>query len=479
MKIFNIRYGLACNSSSSHSILLINDNKEVKTDEYSDFGWNYFTANDLSSKRNYLYYTVAYALDGYENKEKMLEKFFGQSEPSGYIDHQSVLVIPRKFNGQFNEEFVEDFIQYISNTNVVIVGGNDNDDKEHKLKDKYSEILANYPKEEDALDWIARKDKNYWTVFNKKNGAKIRFSLDPFAQVTKATSPELADIKITDYCPYACDYCYQDSTQKGKHASLDNIKFIANELMAKEVFEVALGGGETTLHPDFLEILKIFNKKGIVTNFTTRNYQLFKQSNIDEILTYTGSIAFSVSSKKDIEKIKTNIWDSNSKKIDRGYNQRDLLCIQYVMGSTKLEELKEIIKEASLNNYRLTLLGYKQNGRGENFIPEDYSNWLNIVLEVMKELEKDNLNCDISIDTALAAQYKKELLEHNVDEKTFHTTEGNFSIYIDAVNNTMHPSSYTGLEKSFKFDKNWISNYENLGVEAPIQKPQKTIKIIK
>ena len=43
----------------------------------------------------------------------------------------------------------------------------------------------------------------------------------------------------------------------------DNIKFIANELMAKEVFEVALGGGETTLHPDFLEILKIFNRDNL------------------------------------------------------------------------------------------------------------------------------------------------------------------------------------------------------------------------
>jgi hypothetical protein len=37
----------------------------------------------------------------------------------------------------------------------------------------------------------------------------------------------------------------------------------------KRPFQVAIGGGEPTGHPEFVEILKTFNKLGIVPNYTT------------------------------------------------------------------------------------------------------------------------------------------------------------------------------------------------------------------
>jgi len=50
INFFNIRVGLACNSSSSHSILFLpNYNQKINTDEYSDFQWNFFTASDKES----------------------------------------------------------------------------------------------------------------------------------------------------------------------------------------------------------------------------------------------------------------------------------------------------------------------------------------------------------------------------------------------------------------------------------------------
>lgn len=868
INFFNIRVGLACNSSSSHSILFLpNYNQKINTDEYSDFQWDFFTASDKESKNNYLYALIENAfrqLVPPSDKDAFYQKFFGDLssiDTDSSIDHQSVITLPSKLDGSINAEFIEDFQKFLLQDSVVIAGGNDNDEESHYLKGSEQSNLDILPLESNSSDWLARKDKKYdfWTLFNRKNGSKVRFSFNDLVNSpTKASSPELVDIKFTDFCPFGCNFCYQDSTLKGQHASMENIHNIVKKLKEAQVFEVAClaegtmvltktgyknienliigeeifssdgtlkkikniipsekecitlignkgfevtctpdhpficngkiveaqyllgksldqldkkivesskllnisqfiieksnhpnsrsgiinghlhkycsssiyvpneinlskelmffygivvaegykkgialnaneiniaqrvgqfysslseglsyriykkdnspngisvefsipsfyesiffkamncgsgshnknlsflyslndkelirealyglfvgdgcfrskkngkytdfslsfktvsktlamdlitlmkihfdincsfyegvspdrkiesrtiksstyfmvdvygksnidkifpflfenneeykkigtdlkktdikiksivpagmkkvfditleddsthifaishgvlthncGGGEPTLHPHFLEISQLFKDNGIVFNFTTRNYHLFKHPQSQSILDNSGAIAFSINSVDDLKKVQVACMESNHPKADLNAYQSSI-NLQYVMGTTDLNDLKNILLESSRKNLNITLLGYKTVGRGDTFIPDNYDGWINVVREVKEILSKENSYLYVSIDTALAAQYKDELENMGVNLKTFHTTEGNFSLYIDAVNNTMSPSSYSGDYQKTSFDDSWLEKYEHIGMEAPTDKPKKVIKI--
>ena len=123
------------------------------------------------------------------------------------------------------------------------------------------------------------------------------------------------------------------------------------------------------------------------------------------------------------------------------------------------------------------MLGYKENGRGNQFEMYDYKNWLRELKRLNTALIKEGVYSQISVDTALAAQYKDELKDAGVDERTYHTNEGGFSLYIDAVKETMGPSSYIGFEQEVKFSDNWLEDYKTIFIEAPTEKPRARIKI--
>ncbi len=480
MKIVNIRKGFATNSSSSHSILELPLNQKVNEDfDHSDFGWSHFTLTQSSTKEQYLQSCLFISMRqilGLEKTQEYFIKEFGlqlneyNELDAPDVDHQSQLTFPATWDGKdINSEFLQDFREYLLKENVIILGGNDNTSDNHPLYQENLEILKEIPKEKNSKDWVAKKNNHDWVLFNRASGLKIRMSLENGEIVEKGSTPELADIKITDFCPFACEFCYQDSTLEGKHAKLENIRFIAQEMAKKQVFEVALGGGETTLHPQFKEIVQAFHEKNIVVNFTTKNLLFFKQKIAQEILPMTGAIAFSITSTKEINQVLSTIRHSslsNDVNLSSYQEKAGRINFQYVMGSTDLNEFKKIMKLLEKEDIRITLLGYKENGRGNDFIPHDYKNWLDVIQKT-KAL--------VSIDTALASEFEKELLDLKVKKETFHVKEGGYSLYIDAVKNKMYPSSYIGLEQEFDFDNNWLHHWSSMLVQ-PV-KPKNKMRI--
>lgn len=227
--------------------------------------------------------------------------------------------------------------------------------------------------------------------------------------------------------------CYQGSTINGKHASIDHIRQIINELANNEVFEIAFGGGEPTSHPDFVEILKMTRDSHIIPNFTTKDLKWVKR-NMESILPYFGSFAYSVSHSKDVYELSV---------VRDFYGvQHHKIAAQYVMGSSSRYALESIVEACSNYNVPLTLLGFKEQHRGATYKKQDYSNWLDIIKDLR---EKKNLYCKIGIDTAMATQFV-DLLKDNFPNWLYHSEEGNFSCYIDAVDKKMGPSSYHALE---------------------------------
>ena len=96
--------------------------------------------------------------------------------------------------------------------------------------------------------------------------AKYEHRNVPFSPV-----PETIDVSITDWCNFGCSYCYQSSTKNRKHAGKNLIDQIFDSL-SDAPYQIAIGGGEPTAHPDFPEILANVRQRGSVPNYTTAGH---------------------------------------------------------------------------------------------------------------------------------------------------------------------------------------------------------------
>jgi hypothetical protein len=451
MKIHNVRLWFATNSSSTHSIIFIKPKQSVKDSGCLDyeFGWDFWTAASQVTKRQYVALQLYSALKTQVNEDiatAVVKDWVGcdldlDGRPGGLIDHQSLYDLPASWDGMgVDYQFFKEFCAFLMRDDVAILGGNDNDynsdgtPKKHPLSDgafvlPISRDCGNTP------TTVCRKDPlGYWTLFDRRSGAKIRFSFSDLPGTKppqKATYPELVDLKITDFCPYDCKYCYQGSTTAGKHAETRTVYNIASILGDMRVFEVAIGGGEPTLHPDFIKILNMFRSYGVVPNFTTKNLSWLRDpAKVKDIMSRIGGFAFSVDDEKDIPKLSA-LLEIND--IDR-----EKVSIQYVMGTSSLYGLERITRECHKHMLKLTLLGYKHTHRGGTFKPYQYDKWL----DTIKKLRDEGVLTIIGIDTSLAKESEDALKKAKIEPVLYSTEEGKFSMYIDAVDYKMGPSSY-------------------------------------
>ena len=229
----------------------------------------------------------------------------------------------------------------------------------------------------------------------------------------------------------------------GKHAGLQTISSIAYALGDMQVFEVAIGGGEPTMHPGFEKILQTFRSCGIVPNFTTKSLAWLRdEKRRREILDKAGAFAYSVTDSGDIDKLAAlaKAYDIPSRQV----------AVQYVMGTAGDWEFEQILRAAHYHRIRLTLLGYKTVGRGDQFKPRDGENakWLSFIQEAIKKHGCPN----IGIDTALAQKYEEQIKAAGIPAWMFHTQEGRFSCYIDAVEKLAGPSSFCSPDEMVKVD---------------------------
>lgn len=118
-------------------------------------------------------------------------------------------------------------------------------------------------------------DSNYKAIY--LDGKTMRLPLDKTKPMTPLKFPEFYDVKITQRCYGGCSYCYQGST--GRDADFQDIpkkihEFFGPMSLNERPFQVAIGGGEPTLHPEFREICKTFKELGIDPNYTTNGTNL-------------------------------------------------------------------------------------------------------------------------------------------------------------------------------------------------------------
>lgn len=283
-----------------------------------------------------------------------------------------------------------------------------------------------------------RFDKNAVTFFSRKDGTKVRLAIGKY---TKASKPELVDIKITDYCSFGCSFCYQASTLQGKHAPMENIDFAIAQLAKAKVFEAALGGGDPLEHPDIVEILQKFKAAGIVPNFTTKFPAKVRQF-WPEIGHLIGGFAYSAETAAQVR---------SAAKLMRMI-PKEKVNLHYVMGLGDREHFRAYLQAAHEVGYRVTLLGYKTVGRGKDVVPFPYGWW---VEEVTSLVDADECP-DLSVDTPLADQYDGQM---PIEKYAYHTKEGAFSLYLDLLSLTMGASSFEEIPNLVPFTKDWRKIY--------------------
>ena len=257
------------------------------------------------------------------------------------------------------------------------------------------------------------------------NGKTIRVALDPTKPITELEYPEFYDIKITGKCQGQCPWCYMDSKiddQNYDNAVEKVLKFFGPMDSNQRPFQVAIGGGEPTEHPLFIDLLKTFKELDIEPNYTT-NGMFMAHDNIekykifDATKEYCGGVA--VSCHPHLKRY----WESAAYR----FSLDDIKLNFHIIISDKesIDSFVDIYNDWNKYVDYFVLLPYGNIGRA----PKKEINWEYLVSKLPEEQNKLAfganfypylMNTSHNIKVSL---YEPEILSK------FITLEGNGSLY--------------------------------------------------
>lgn len=119
----------------------------------------------------------------------------------------------------------------------------------------------------------ARVEPQGLHYYCRKSGTHILLDEIKTKPSAYTIAPRTVSIAITDKCDFTCSYCYVNL--KDNFLSKENVITYCKELDKFGTFDIAFGGGEPTLHPDFIEICKtIWNETKLGISITTHGHNL-------------------------------------------------------------------------------------------------------------------------------------------------------------------------------------------------------------
>jgi hypothetical protein len=200
-----------------------------------------------------------------------------------------------------------------------------------------------------------------------------------------------------------------------------------------QTFEIAIGGGEPTSHPEFISVINCAHENGIKPSFSTRNID-WLCTNWYEINGKVGAVGISIDNEFDLEEI-----------LSRLNLLKGLKCtLQVIVGSCDEYSLQKIFEISNMFYRQVLLLGWKNTNRGEK--GPDYKINLGKILDKYFDNDGDWFGPNLSFDTMLVNEYK-EWLEKNSNPWYFTIKEGAHSMYVDCVTKKMAKSSYVPKEE--------------------------------
>lgn len=265
---------------------------------------------------------------------------------------------------------------------------------------------------------IAAYNNGGYSVAIHEDGTKIRTEFD--ASIAPVF-PEQMDLKITNWCDAGCHWCHEHSTRRGRHGDVDGMLKLLSDLPAG--VEIAIGGGDPLSHPEFERLVRGLRGHGLIPSVTVngrhleRHLPLLKRLTADKQVFGVGVSFF--------EKLPE--WDYEN------------LVVHMIAGVDDPAVLDNV------SSRKLLILGYKNFGRGVKFrskqsekVQANIDQWYRELIWMVREHR-------ISFDTLAISMLKPNRLfkSQHVYKQRFMGEEGQFSMYVDGVQQEYAVSSYS------------------------------------
>ena len=113
-------------------------------------------------------------------------------------------------------------------------------------------------------------------LFDRISGLNVLLDELRPEEAVWSTSPRQLSIALTNVCDLHCAYCYAPKHKASLHT--DQVLGWLKELDAEGCLGIGFGGGEPTLHPDFVDICKrAAGETQLAVTFTTHGHRLTPQ----------------------------------------------------------------------------------------------------------------------------------------------------------------------------------------------------------
>ena len=231
--------------------------------------------------------------------------------------------------------------------------------------------------------------------------------------------PNSMDIKITNKCDLGCPFCHEMSVPNGDHADLNKLINLLKDLPAGT--ELAIGGGNPLAHCDLDLFLSKCKELQFIPSITVNgkhlydNYNYINQLNnlIDNNLVY--GIGISIADDFDFSIL------SKIHKLDN--------IVFHVIAGVNNITILDKIKESLVK--KVLILGYKPFGRGLNFHDSLLLNLLSWERGIEYYLGKLHISFD---NLAITQLNIKNIFPEDIWKRLYMGDDGQFTMYIDAVN---------------------------------------------
>jgi len=317
---------------------------------------------------------------------------------------------------------------------------------------------------------FSRKLGDYYrSIFNPKNGYLYR-EVDTEKIYFEKTAPEMLDISIIKKCNFGCPYCYMSSTNNDKGIlTIEDIEWLIEFFGDFKPFQVALGGGEPSLHPKFPEILKLFRENNIVPNYTTNGLALLMDDKIvDATVKYCGGVALTYHPHK------ADVFKRALEILTKLPIQRN---IHLIVSHKNINDIEDFIEQIIGKVDTVVLLKFIDLGRG-SLLSKDYS-LTEDDYKVVKKLLKKYPPGKIAVGAPFIPVAIEVAVESGMSDGLislfFYNPEGILTGYIDE-NLYLSPSSYWIGEKVYLKDYNSFIDAYNSPIMKKIRVKQYSLK---
>jgi len=257
--------------------------------------------------------------------------------------------------------------------------------------------------------------------------------------------PENADVKITDKCSQGCPFCYEGCTKKGEHAYLmcEDGTFGQHWMYTlKPYTELAINGNDLD-HPDLDKFLLKMQSMKIIVNITVNQNQFMKHLDYLRYLT----------KYKMIYGLGVSLVNSDDEDFFDALSEFPNAVVHTIAGILTSKDICRLM----YRKCKVLILGYKTLGRGIAYKENAYNHVQDYIKQLQFWLPKMVNQCKVvSFDNLAIEQLNvKELLFKGKEDEWdefYMGDDGNFTLYIDAVNQTFAKNSCMPKDERFPIE---------------------------